>query len=276
MIAFGGIVSSAAQAGTYYRCSAEKKGEFTEAGCATKARKPHKGTFELVQVQACVAQKDGEYVNNTCTQKAGKPKKGKFELTTGRHFTDTTGKATLTVPAFGPNKVECSAGSSAGLITGPKTDVDRITFTGCQLEAKKCMSVGPNGTPSGIEGVITTNLLASELVDHGELGGGSLELEPAAGEAWEEFSSAEHQPYVAEFVCGGEILARVSGVVSGVVAPVNALAMTATRSFAVGLAEQALLTEAFNGVEFVPPGGAPSSLETTATITYEVPIEVKT
>ena len=124
--------------------------------------------------------------------------------------------------------------------------------------------------------MIITNLLKSELVDHGELGGGYIENEPAVGEAWEEFNSIEHQPYSSEYECGGVVKTRTEGYVSGVVAPLNAFSKTSTRTFAAGLAEQAMLAEADEGAGWGPPGGAPAVLETTATITYEQGIMVKT
>jgi hypothetical protein len=58
-------------------CVAEKKGDFTEGGCETGSRKPHKGTFELVPDGGCFPDKGGQFENGGCTELA--KKKGKFE-----------------------------------------------------------------------------------------------------------------------------------------------------------------------------------------------------
>lgn len=277
-LSLGAFMASSAQAGTYFRCSPQKKGEFSESGCTTKSAKPHKGKFELVEVRPCVAQKKGEYTNSSCTSKASKPHKGTFEKTKGGLYSMTTANARLANPEFGSGAVECTVGIGSGEITGPKTATARAMFTGCELEGKQCESVDllGDGTPSGTAGVIIGNEVQGRLVDHGEKAGGFMNLEPAPGEAWEELVSAEHAPYTSEFICGEEILLRTRGSVSGVVSPVNSLSGMSTLTLGGGIGEQAGLSEVFNGTEFIPPGGAHSVVETTATIIPEVPIEVKT
>ena len=168
--------------------------------------------------------------------------------------------------------------SSSGEITGPTTGVDKVAFTNCTLEGKKCESIDlfGGGTESKVSGTIDTNLLATKLIDHGEKAGGYLKDEPAANEVWTEVVSAEKEPYSSEFICGAEIILKTHGSVSGVDTPVNAApSNTSTTTFAVGEGEQALLTEVFNGTEFIPSGGAPSSEETTSTLHNETAIEVK-
>ncbi len=286
VVAFSAMAASSASAGTYYWCTAQKHGNFTESGCKTvsekKGKPAHKGGFELTPVTACTAQKHGNFTESGCktvAEKKGKPDhKGGFEITTGRKFTDTTGSAKLATPAFGPNDVECTASTSEGEITGPTTGTDRVKFTNCTLEGKKCESIDlfGGGTPSGEAGVIETNLLDTKLVDHGEKAGGYKHEEPALNEVWTEVISSEKEPYSSEFACGGTVILRTHGSVSGVDTPVNAAPSTSsTTTFGVGEGEQALLTEVFNGTEFIPSGGAPSSEETTSSLKNEKAIEIK-
>ena len=249
VVAFSAMAASSASAGTYYWCTAQKHGNFTESGCKTVA------------------------------EKKGKPDhKGGFELSSGRKFTDTTGKAKLATPDLGPSDVECTGSTSSGEITGPTTGTDQVSFTGCTFEGKKCESIDlfGSGTPSGTPGVIDTNKLDTKLVDHGEKAGGYKHEEPALNEAWTEVISSQHEPYSSEFICGTEVILRTHGSVSGVDTPVNsAPSTTSTTTFGLGEGEQALLTEVFNGVEFIPSGGAPSTEETTSTLTNEKAIEIK-
>jgi hypothetical protein len=286
MMGLSAMVASSASASTYNWCRAQKHGNFTESGCKTVAEKKgvpdHKGHYELVPVAACVAQKHGNFTESGCktvAEKKGKPDhKGGFEISAGRKFTDTTGSAKLATPDLGPNDVECTASTSQGEITGATTGTDRVKFTNCTLEGKKCESIDlfGGGTASGEAGTIETNLLDTKLVGNGEKAGGYLHAEPALNEVWTEVVSSEKEPYSSEFVCGGEIILRTHGSVSGVDTPVNASPSTSsTTTFGVGEGEQALLTEVFNGTEFIPTGGAPSSEETTSTISNEVAIEVK-
>ena len=282
VFALTAVIASSAQAGKYYKCSAVKKGFYSESGCKTRDEKKGKpkGHFELTEFKTCVAVKKGFYSESGCKtldEKKGKPK-GHFEKVAPIAFTDTTGEAKLATPAFGENDVECTASTSEGTITGPQTGTDSVSFTGCTLEKHSCESVDlfGNGTPSGKAGVIDTNLLDTKLVDHGEKAGGYEHKEPATGEVWNEVISSEHEPYSSEFICNGEIILRTHGSVSGVASPVNAAPSTTGEvKFAVGEGEQALLTEVFNGTEFFPSGGAPSSEETTSTIKFASPLTVK-
>lgn len=276
--AFSAMVASSASAGTFKWCQPMKKGKYGDSKCSVlveKKGKP-KGSFELKSVEACVAQKKGEYTDAACKVKSVKAKKGSFELTKGRKSTATTGSATLKTPAFGPNNVTCSASTTEGEITGPKTNVERTTFTGCEFLGLPCESAGPNSTPSGKAGTIITNLLHTKLVDHGEKAGGYKGQEPAEGEAWNEFVSAEHEPFSSEFNCSGVVFLRTVGSLSGVVTPVNTLSKTSNTSFTEGGGEQALLTEVLTESGWVPPGGAPSFEITEATNSTEAEIEVQT
>ncbi len=278
--AFSAMIASGASAGTYYRCNAHKKGKYSESGCKTldeKKGKP-KGSFELEEVKTCVAQKKGKFADSACTipdEKKGKGK-GSFEKAKGLGFTAKTGNAKLATPDLGPTDVECSESTTVGELTGPKTDKERVRFTGCQFSGLPCQSAGPESTPSGESGVIDTNELDSKLVDNGEKAGGYLSEEPAPGEAWNELISSQNEPYSSEFECSGVVFIKTAGSISGVVTP-NSLSTISTSEFNASVGEQALLTEA-SSTGFSGPWSPllPSIETTTATVTNEVPIEVKT
>ena len=279
----GAMASSSASAGTYYWCKAIKKGEYTNSTCTTKSFKHEKGKYELTPVATCEAQKKGEYTNRTCTTKSSKPKKGKYDKTKLRGYASTGGKAELATPAFGPGKVICRANTVKGEITGATTDVDRVTFTGCEFEGLPCKSEGPNSTPSGTSGVIETNLLDGRLVDNPEtitfLNAETNKEEtkgPAVGEVWEELKSSEHEPYWSQFNCGGVVYLRTTGQDTGVftASTVNHLSTTGGLEFKAGIGADGLLAEVLTEAGWQGP--APSIEEAgTAVITNEAAIEVR-
>jgi hypothetical protein len=248
LVLIAAAITASASAGTYYACAAQKKGEYTNSTCTTKAAKPHKGSFALSAIEECEPHKKGEYNNNTCTEKSSKPKKGHFETAEGHGYTSRSGMTLLTTAAFGPSNVSCSASSGESAITGTNANVDATVFTGCEFETLPCESAGPNSIPSGVPGVIVTNILDGKLVDHGERGDGHLGLEPAEGEIWDELASSEHEPYLAEFECGGTLFFRVAGSIAGAQTgntagdTVDATDPGAI-SFYEGQGEQGLLTE---------------------------------
>jgi hypothetical protein len=227
------VSAATAQAAEYGQCVAGKKGEYTEGNCQTKSAKARKGTFEWVAGPApgCVAQKKGEYTNATCATKSAKAKKGKYEKAPGPGFTSTTGPATLETPGLGGSKVLCAAGTAVGEVTGVKTGTERITFTGCEAAGEACASEGPSSTPSGKAGVIVTNLLDSRLIG------------PVSGEVWTQLASSEHEPYVVEFGCGGQLLRTIGSLAGVQSADVNVSSLTSTTTFAAGNGEQALYSE---------------------------------
>ncbi len=280
MLALGAMLASGAQAGTYYRCNAHKKGKYSESGCKTldeKKGKP-KGGYELEEVKTCVPQKKGKYSESKCEtldEKNGKGK-GSFEKSKGLGFAAKTGNLKWAVPDLGPSDIECSESTTVGEITGAKTARERIRLTGCQSAGLPFQSRGPDSTPSGESGVIVTNELDVRLIDHGEKAGGYGGREPAEGEAWEEIVSAEHQPYIAEFEQSGLVFERWSGALSGVVTT-NNLSTTSTTEFSELQGEQALLAEA-SSTGFEGPWSPllPMTITTTATVRNEVPIELKT
>ncbi len=252
------------QTAEYGQCVAQKKGEYTEADCKSKSAKAKKGKFEWKPGPApsCVAQKKGEYTSSSCTTKSPKAKKGKYEKAPGPGYIATTGVVTLEVSG-GARKVVCEASTASGEVTGSKTGVQRITFTGCESSGKDCQSEGPHSTPSDKPGVIVTNLLDTKLVD------------PAAGKVWTQLSSAEHEPYLLEFGCGGSEL-RMLGLLSGVQGgDINVSSLTSTTTFATGEGEQALYSELSENSGASWAGPDPTSALTTATNTAASKTEIK-
>jgi hypothetical protein len=254
-----------AAAPQYGQCVAQKHGEYTDAGCAAKSKKPMKGTFEWKPGPApvCFAHAKGEYTDASCTVKSAKPHKGSFEKQAGPRFTSTSGPIALETPGLGGGKVTCAGSTAAGEITGVNTGVERITFTGCEMAGKKCMSEGADGTPSGTAGVIESNLLDTRL------------LGPVEGAVWTELLSGEHQPYLAEFACEGPRL-RIKGSLSGVQAGnVGVPSATSTTEFAANVGEQALLTELSENGGKSWTGPDASSFVVELTNTSELSTEIK-
>jgi hypothetical protein len=276
-------LTSTASAGTYKWCRSQKHGPYTESRCRTHAM-PNKGKYILNPVEPCVPTKKGAYLNSTCTVKA-KPHAGHYEKTTLRGFTSTSGESRLFSPSLGSGQFRCRASTDVGEITGPKTDVDRITFTGCEFEGLECESIGPDSTPSHAPGVIITNLLHSKLFDNPEklpLTTWEPQIEPAIGEVWNELESAEHYPYIDEFNCDGEygevvVAARVLGWIAGAYTSASVNMMTKTTSIEFGLVpagRQGLLIEVNVEGAWEPPGGVPSLFEMEEKLVTESEIEV--
>ena len=214
-------------------CVAQKKGEYTEGSCQTRSKKAKKGKFEWKPgaPPSCVAQKKGNYTEAACRTKSSKPKKGSYEKAPGPAYTATSATVTLETPALAGGTLVCSASTAAGEFTTVTAGRERITLTGCEASGKRCSSEGVDGTSSGQPGVVTTNLLATTL------------LEPAPGEVWTELASAEHEPYVLELACEGALL-RIAGSLAGVQAgDVNRSSRTSTTTFASAAGEQALYSE---------------------------------
>jgi hypothetical protein len=271
--AISAMAASSASAGTYYACVAKKKSVYSNSSCTTVAEKKgkpsHKGGYESVPFSECVAQKKGEYANGTCTTKSLKAHKGKFEKKPGIKVEATTGKATLETPAFGKNNVECSSSKTVGEITGPKSNTETVTFSGCKFEGLPCSTVGDASEE------LTTQKLASELIDHGEKGDSGLE--PALGEVWNQLTPAT-PPYFIEFTCGGVVKLRTEGSISGVYtsASLNHMSLTGVEEFGEGKGEQDLLTEAEEGSGWVGPAPSLQVIEAPgASITTSAYVEVR-
>jgi hypothetical protein len=258
----------------YGVCSPQKKGEYENSSCGNKSAKPHKGVFEWKPGPApsCVPQKKGNYTDAGCTTKSAKPKKGTFEKAPGPAFTSSGGAATISATELGGSggtTITCTASSGAGEVTGVKSGVERITFSGCESAGKQCTSEGANSTPSGTPGVIVTNLLAMRP------------LGPIAplNSVWTELSSAQHQPYLLEANCEGRLL-RTKGSVSGVQeGNVSESSATSTTKFlaesVIPEGEQALLSELSENGGSSWAGPAAASLVTTVTNTAASTTEVR-
>lgn len=288
--AFSAMAASSASAATYNWCKPMKHGHFSDGSCTVPDEKKGKGkgSFELKPVEECESVgKKGFYSDSACTvrdEKKGKPK-GTFEKYTLPTLSATTGNAVLKTPAFGTNNVECSASTSTGALTGPKTGFETATFTGCQLLGAPCESIGPNSHPSGSPGVIITAKLGTRLVGHGEKALGFEGKEPASGEVWTEIVTVgEHGVFSSEFSCPAAATElrttqnpSVGSSLSGVTSD-NVSSTTGTVTFGEAFGESALLTEVFNLKMFGgwgPPGGAPSSENTVGHVTWPTAIDVK-
>jgi hypothetical protein len=164
---FGTLASAGAP--EYGQCVAQTDGNYSEGSCLSVAEKKgqpdHKGKYEWVSGPAasCLPHKKGNYTDAGCATKSAKAKKGTYEKEPGPGFTATTEAVTLETTDLG-HAVTCTASTAAGEVTGTSTGVERITFTGCETSGKKCSSEGANGTPSGEPGVIVTNLLDTRLL----------------------------------------------------------------------------------------------------------------
>jgi len=252
----------------YGQCVAQKDGNYKDGNCQSVAEKKgvpdHKGSYEWVPgpSRVCVPKKKGDYTSSSCTTKAAKPGKGSYEKAPGSSFTSSSEAVTLQTPGL-DRTVSCSSSAGAGEVTSTNTGIERITFSGCEMSGKKCASEGPDGTPSGRAGVIVTNLLRTRL------------LGPVAGEVWTDFTSAEHQPYLAEFACEGPRV-RVAGALGGVQAgDVNVSSATSTTTFTGEEGEQALSSEVSEteGDSWLAP--QPSSLLALAGNRSASAIEIK-
>ncbi|HEV2982379.1 MAG TPA: hypothetical protein VGX51_13195 [Solirubrobacteraceae bacterium] len=241
------------------QCTAQKGGLYRDGTCLTKKGK---GKFEWKPGPAptCIAKKKGQYSDASCTVKAAKPSQGKFEKQAGPKFTSTSGPLTLEV---GGHKVTCAAGTGTGEVATATTAPERITFTGCETSGKKCTSEGTDSTPSGSAGAIETNDLTTRL------------LGPVEGHVWADLTSAEHEPYLAEFGCEGVRL-RIKGSLGGVqFGDVGAPSATGNTSFGAGEGEQALVGEVSeNGGSSWSAGGA-TTAALALTSTFELATEIR-
>ncbi|MGH9919377.1 MAG: hypothetical protein ACRD6W_11005 [Nitrososphaerales archaeon] len=270
--AISAMAASSASAGTYYSCVEKKDSSYTTSTCKTlytkKGKVEKKGKFEKVVYNPCVAKKKGKYENATCTKIDPKAGKGKYEKKPIK-FTAATGEAKLSTPAFGANDVECTSSTTAGELTGAKTDTEVVTFHGCKFEGLPCETVG-----SGSE-TLVTNKLASKLIDNGEKGDSGLE--PALGEVWDQLTP-ETPPYFIEFTCGGVVKLRTEGSISGLytTASLNVMSESSVLEFGEGKGEQDLYTEAEEGEGWVGPAPSLQLIEAPgATITTSAYAEVR-
>ncbi|MGH2864362.1 MAG: hypothetical protein ACRDJX_03840 [Solirubrobacteraceae bacterium] len=219
----------------YGTCRFEKgKNEYTERDCKTPSPKT-KGKYEWYPGPAPSCKyvgKHGRYNAGCLTrdEKHGRPK-GKYEKAPGPGYTSTTGSVTWEAPGLSGLQLACAAGSASGDVINGQTAHERISFAGCEAAGKACTSEGPDSTPSGQPGAITTNLLDADP------------SESAAHQVLTRLVSDEHKPYMLEADCEG-LLLRISGSLAGVQAGnVNVMSTTSTTTFAPGEGVQALYME---------------------------------
>ena len=156
----------------------------------------------------------GNYSDKNCQIKVGGTggwewyPAGSPQVPTPIAYTDSTKTAEL-VGAAGV--IKCKKSTSSGAITGPKSDIDVVRFTGCEFIGAVKGECHSAGEPAGN---ITTNVLNTKLIDHGEKGfsGG----EPAEGEVWTEFYGPGGPETVqAEYECAKLLVIRTEGSLSG-------------------------------------------------------------
>jgi hypothetical protein len=273
VFAFSAMVASGAQAATYKTCVAQKHGEFTDSACSVKSAKAHKGKFELAPVAMCVAQKHGEYTDSACSVKSVKAHKGKFEKASKLKFTASSGPAVLETPELGANNIECSASTSKGELTGPKTATFQTHFTGCKFVGIACHSGGPDGNTEPPENILT-NTTEAKLLGPGEKTNGGAGGAVPAGQVWNELISIEHTPYQAELECPGAVAARTSGYLAGNETVINTPGPTSTLTFSKTEGESGLITEVASTTAGPWSGPHKSVQNQSSTITFEKVLEV--
>jgi hypothetical protein len=153
----------------------------------------------------------GAYTNSTCTLES-ESNEGKFEWTTGpgpkAKFTGASGPVKL--QSAGGKLVSCTASSSEGEYTGPKTQKVSMVLSGCS-QGPKISSV-PCQSSSAAAGEVRTVALEGgmEFIKEGlppEVPSVGIDLKPASGST------------IATFECGGKAV-TVGG---SVIVPVTAL-----------------------------------------------------
>jgi hypothetical protein len=283
VIAFSAMAASSASASSFYKCVAQKKGEYTTSTCATKSVKAKKGHFEKKLLAACLAQKKGEYTTSTCATKSAKPKKGHFEKAKLLGFSTVGGAAKLKTPGFGSGEIVCTSSTGTGKYLDSKNASFQIKFEGCTFEGLKCQSFGPNSTPSGTPGIIETNLLNAKLLGNPEelkyLDAETNTIKtyaPVAGEVGLETVSKEHEPYSSELECGGVVFLRTYGEDTGVfeASSVGKPLSSFVVAFKAKVGANGLLTEVLTEAGWAGP--APSIEEAgLTTISNESLVEIR-
>jgi hypothetical protein len=228
-LAFAAVAaSSAAAAGPEYgQCVAKKKGKYSDAGCTTLAIK---GTYEWTPGPPpnCVGvKKHGNYSESKCETldlKKGKPK-GKFEKTACApecaDFTSETGKGVRKSVVPLSVEVTCDASKDEGAITGSKTDVDAVQFTGCETLGQKCDNTATLGE-------IDTYLLSTELVESG-------------GKVYDKFFGGETNSegtFSVEYACENVGYFRIQGSIAGEMNPINVMGTSENVVFAAGVEQE--------------------------------------
>jgi hypothetical protein len=239
----------------YGKCEATKDGFYEEGKCVKPDAKNKgsetKGKFEWYAYPVgCFPHKDGDYREAACLEsgvKKGKPK-GKFELGGSTEFTGAGGAAKLEIESIG--SVECTANTSAGEITAPKSGTDTITFEGCKLAKVECASAGAKA------GTIHTFPLETFIEDEGET-----------------VDTEVFQDPIATFTCGSETYTLEGGFRGETTGSTNAMSATSESVFRQGLGEQELETvvggkshKTIMAASYVTTGAHEMEINTTAAL----------
>ncbi len=171
---------------------------------------------ESPEIGRCLKKAKAEgvgYSNAGCTT-TGIGAKAKFEWQPGvvkGGFTSS--EETTTFETAKGVKITCKTALDHGELTGPKTDTESITLTGCESSGIKCNS------PGQVEGTVVTNSLKSLI-------GYINKAKKEVGVDLEGTSS----PTFAEFDCGA-ISVAISGSVIAKVTPVNKMTSVFNEAF---------------------------------------------
>jgi len=196
----------------------------------------------------CVKMRNGNWSANCEVQETPGQGSAERESAVGVTYSSKSGTAVLSTPAIG-GKVTCKKSTGAGTITGPQTDEDTVTFSGCSSEGKPCESAGERS------GEIKTNTLETTLV----------EREP--GTAYVQFAAAGGpEGFQAEYECSG-VLLRTKGFTDALIT--NSGNKKTELAFA---GEENLLTEVNVGDGFIGP--FPSEENADVTDKDSKPLEV--
>jgi hypothetical protein len=212
----------------YGKCEAAKDANYSEGACADVAEKKgkpdHKGKYEwYANPVECFPMKDGRYSEGKCLtldEKKGEPK-GKFEKGSSAF---TSASHTVKLESKGAGTVECEASTAEGELTGLKSGMETLTYTGCKRESSSCASAGETA------GTIRTD-----------------PLESITYEADEKYFLGLAGNPIMKFTCGSTAL-TLSGEVSGeTTGDINVMSARSESVFKQGAGYQGLKLEDSNG-----------------------------
>lgn len=220
----------------------------------------------------------GKYTNKGCTVLAtetqiAEGKVNKYEWTSGVKAANAKFTAVSKKPKLegATGFVECKESTTTGELTGPKTDTEQATFTGCVFHGTPAGSCNTSGLAPG---EVKTVVLDTNILDEGEHGasGGTV----GEGEVWDEFVSPEGPTGIqAEYICAGVLALRTRGTLSGPFSAksLNVMSDKAEITFNKSEGEQDLYSEYNVGEGWNPAG--PGVQNEKAKITYSGKIEVR-
>lgn len=236
VFALSAVAVSTADGAEYGRClpaSVAGKGFWKKASCIPPPLAASSYTKEWVVATGAVSLEPGSLA-------PGPYPLGQWEYT-------SVLKRTHFITAAG--EVVCHSGTDEGEITGPTTDEDVITLTGCKLSVNGASCTTGADAPGEIE----TELLETKLIGTDET----------------EFINPTSPHLFAEFECGSPgVEFEVFGSVTGVTSAVNRMELTTKTVF--GKAGQGLTAEICS-----PCTTIPMLFETTDKTTYQESIEIR-